>query len=57
MSEIDALLKEERTFPPSKEWKSSAVVTDPAVYGRAEQDPEGFWASFAGEREWTRPWD
>ncbi len=57
MSEIDALLKEERSFPPSEEWKSNANVSDPVVYERAARDPEGFWESFARELEWMRPWD
>jgi acetyl-CoA synthetase len=57
MTEIDALLKENRRFPPSDAWRTSAVVTDPGVYERAARDPEAFWAEFAGELEWIRPWD
>jgi hypothetical protein len=47
MSEIDALLKEERLFPPKAESRTTANVSDPSVYGRAAADPEGFWADFA----------
>jgi acetyl-CoA synthetase len=57
MSEIDALLKEDRQFPPTSEWKTHAVVSDPAIYARAAEDPENFWAGFARELEWIRPWD
>ena len=57
MSEIDALLNEERSFVPSPEWRRSANITDPAIYDRAAADPEAFWADFAGELEWMRPWD
>jgi acetyl-CoA synthetase len=57
MSEIDALLKEERSFPPSDEWRRTANVIDPGVYDRAAADPEAFWAGFARELEWMRPWD
>jgi acetyl-CoA synthetase len=57
MSEIDALLKEERSFPPSPEWRKSANIADPGVYERAAADPESFWAGFARELEWMRPWD
>ena len=56
MSEIDALLKEDRRFEPSEEWKKRAVVSDPSVYERAAADPERFWAGFASELEWIRPW-
>jgi acetyl-CoA synthetase len=33
------------------------VVTDAGVYERAAADPEAFWAAFASELEWMRPWD
>jgi acetyl-CoA synthetase len=56
MSEIDALLQEHRRFPPSAEWRRSALVTDPAIYERAARDPEAFWADFARELEWIHPW-
>ncbi len=57
MSEIDNLLKEDRQFPPSAEFKASATISDPGVYERAARDPEAFWADFARELEWIRPWD
>ena len=56
MSEIDALLQEDRSFPPSPQFQRAAVVNDPAVYERAAKDPEGFWAGLAGELEWIEPW-
>jgi acetyl-CoA synthetase len=52
MSEIDALLKEDRQFPPTPEWRRDATANDPAVYKRAAADPEAFWAGFARELEW-----
>ena len=57
MSEIDALLKEHRSFPPSDAWRTSAVVRDAEVYERAARDPEAFWDAFARELEWIKPWD
>jgi acetyl-CoA synthetase len=57
MSEIDALLREDRTFPPSEEWRKQANINDPAVYERAARDPEGFWADQARELEWMQPWE
>jgi acetyl-CoA synthetase len=57
MSEIDALLEENRRFPPSETFRTSANVNDPAIYETAARDPEAFWAGFARELEWMRPWD
>jgi acetyl-CoA synthetase len=56
-NEIDALLHEDRRFPPSDGWRTGALVNDPEVYTRAAADPEAFWAGLAGELEWMRPWD
>jgi len=57
MPEIDALLIENRRFPPPDHWKQTANISDPGVYARAASDPEGFWSEFARELEWIRPWD
>jgi acetyl-CoA synthetase len=57
MAEIDALLQEHRTFPPSDEWRARANASDPTIYEHAARDPEGFWSSFAHQLEWMRPWD
>ena len=56
MSEIDALQKEHRRFPPTPEFQRTAVVTDPGIYSHADRDPEAFWAGFARELEWIEPW-
>src|SRR5919107_925181 len=55
--EIDALLKEHRRFPPSDALRAGAHISDPGIYDRAAADLEGFWAGFARELEWMRPWD
>jgi acetyl-CoA synthetase len=55
--EIDALLQEDRRFPPSDAWRRSAQIADPDIYRTAAADPEAFWARFASELEWMRPWD
>lgn len=54
--EIDALLKEDRSFAPSDAFRASAHVNDPAIYETAARDPEAFWANFAKELEWMSPW-
>jgi acetyl-CoA synthetase len=56
MSEIDALLKEDRSFAPPEAFSRGAVVSDPGVYERAAADPEAFWAGFAKELDWIAPW-
>jgi acetyl-CoA synthetase len=55
--EIDDLLREDRTFPPPPEFRARAIVQDESVYAEAERDPDAFWARFAAELEWSRPWD
>ena len=54
--EIEALLKEDRSFAPSDEFRSRALINDPAIYAAAAKDPEAFWAGFAKELEWITPW-
>ncbi len=56
-SEFSALLSEDRTFPPSANFRDQANVNDPGVYERADKDFEGFWAEQASELEWIRQWD
>jgi acetyl-CoA synthetase len=46
---IEALLDEQRTFPPPEEFAAQAVVSDDSVYRRADEDPEGFWRGLADE--------
>jgi acetyl-CoA synthetase len=53
---IEALLQENRTFPPSPEFVVQANANDPDIYERAAADPEGFWAGFAEELDWFEKW-
>jgi acetyl-CoA synthetase len=53
--EIEALLREDRSFAPASDFTAAAAVNDPAIYGRAAQDPEAFWAGFARELDWITP--
>jgi acetyl-CoA synthetase len=55
--DIEALLSEERSFPPPQGFRDGAVVDDAGIYDRAAADPEGFWAEQAGQLAWSRPWD
>ena len=56
-AEFADLLREDRTFPPPPEFRAQAIVRDERIYADAAGDPEAFWASFANELEWSRPWD
>ena len=53
---LEALLQEKRTFPPPKAFAAGAVVSDPEIYGEAE-DFESFWAGWAEKLHWSRKWD
>ncbi len=58
MSErIETLLHEQRTFPPPDAFRRRAHVKDAGVYERARSDREGYWADWARQLEWIRPWD
>ncbi len=54
---IDTLLDEQRSFPPPPGFSKAAHVKDDAPYRRAHQDREGYWADWARQLEWFRPWD
>src|SRR5512138_3101140 len=55
-AEFADLLREDRRFPPSEEFRSRAAVRDERIYEDARNDPEGHWARLAGELEWSRQW-
>ncbi|HSJ14494.1 MAG TPA: acetate--CoA ligase [Longimicrobiales bacterium] len=54
---LEALLKEDRRFPPPAEFRAQANAGDEAIYPAAAADPEGFWAGWAERLHWFRPWD
>jgi acetyl-CoA synthetase len=55
--EIENLLAERRTYPPSPEFAAQANATA-GLYEEAERDFEGFWANLARERiSWSKPFD
>ncbi|MEM7008375.1 MAG: acetate--CoA ligase [Thermodesulfobacteriota bacterium] len=53
---IEALLKEGRTFSPSKKFKEHARVSDDAIYRRAKRNREKFWEDKAKELDWFKKW-
>ena len=52
-SEIDALLHENRKFPPPAAFKQNAHVSDTAIY---RQKIEDFWAEQAAQLQWFTKW-
>ena len=54
---IDALLQEERTFPPPGDFVEKANMADPDIYEKARQDPEAFWAGLAEGLDWFQKWE
>src|SRR5690242_10806940 len=54
---IETLLDEQRRFPPPESFAAQAHVRDTTPHERARRDPEGYWADWAKQLEWSRPWD
>ncbi|WP_027355650.1 acetate--CoA ligase [Desulfofundulus thermocisternus] len=54
---LEALLKEERTFPPPAYFVDKALVKDASIYEEAKADREGFWAKQAENIDWFQKWD
>ncbi len=54
---FEDLLREDRQFPPSPEFRSRANAQDDSIYREAAQDMQAFWARQAQELEWFRPYD
>ncbi len=53
---LDALLSEKRTFPPTDEFRRQANAAAPAIYEQAQRDPEAFWAKEAEHLDWFARW-
>jgi len=56
-AEFSDLLKEDRSFPSPTKFREHAHISDDRIYAEAERDPEAFWARFARELDWSKPWD
>ena len=54
---IEALLSEERVFPPPADFVERAIVNDAEIYDRANADHEAFWAEQAERLTWFSHWD
>jgi acetyl-CoA synthetase len=55
---IDALMNEQRLFPPSAAFKEQALAVDTRLYDEADADYQGFWARQAASLlDWNTEWD
>ncbi len=54
---IDTLLSENRSFSPPADFVAQANVSDPSIYQTADEDWQGWWASWAEQLQWDRKWD
>ena len=59
--QIDNVMKEERLFPPPKEFAAKARISSFEQYEKlwkeAADDIEGFWGKMAGELHWFKPYE
>jgi acetyl-CoA synthetase len=54
---IDDLLLESRTFPPSREFQDRSLAAGTFLYDEAARDDQGFWARQAAELiDWDQDW-
>ena len=60
MDRLESVLKEERVFYPSEEFRKQAHIKSEEEYQRlyeeSVRDPEGFWGRVASELHWFEPW-
>ena len=54
---IETLLDEQRSFAPPPAFQAAAHVRDETPYEQARRDREGYWAGWAKQLEWIKPWD
>jgi len=54
---LDALLLEDRRFPPSEEFRERAFISDPGIYAEAEENYEAYWEQWAEELHWFQRWE
>lgn len=58
---ITSILKETRSFAPSKEFSANALIQSKEeyekLYQQADTDPEGYWAEQAESLAWFQKWN
>ena len=56
-SHLDELLEEGAFIAPSESFRAGAVVKNGEAHREAAADPEAYWAKWAEQLDWIRPWD
>ena len=60
MSQIENVLREDRSFPPPEAFRAKARLNNEVTYHRmyreSIEDPDGFWGRVARELPWRKPW-
>ena len=54
--DLEALLTENRQFPPPAGFAAQANAADPGIHAEAAADPEAFWSQWASRLDWMEPW-
>ncbi len=54
---IDALLREDRKFDSPPSFQKKAWIKDEQIYEKAKKNLETYWAEWAKELDWFKPWD
>src|SRR5205809_735363 len=52
---LETFAREDRTFPPPKDFAAKANAKDRSIYDRADKDLEGFWTEQAKTLQWRKP--
>ncbi|MES2201457.1 MAG: acetate--CoA ligase [candidate division FCPU426 bacterium] len=53
---LSNLLVEKRKFKPSSAFVKQANINDPKVWAKAAKDPDKFWAGWADQLQWIKPY-
>ena len=60
-TDIDSILKEQRSFPPPTDFSQRAHIKSMEEFERlsreAAENPDKFWGAIAGELHWYKPWE
>ena len=54
--QMDTLLVEKRTFKPSADFTRRANINDPKVWAKAAKAPDKYWANWADQLSWFKPY-
>jgi len=54
---VDALLIENRQFPPKAAFVNKAEINDSSLYDHADKDRLSYWEDCANKLDWFKPWD